>query len=139
MADTAVGTERDLEQTRRSLLLGILLWFLNLNVVYALPSLACRWGWFSFGIGGVSGLQLVETIITLVTIPLMLLVIYLPGRAWRRFQTEAPVSNPHLLLDTEKDPLPLVAFVVTLLNSAFLLFVLASIVPTFALNVCRPS
>jgi len=139
MASRTVGTEREVEQTRRSLLLGIVVWFLNLNVAYALPSLACRWGWFPSGVGGLSGLQVVETSIALLTVPLLLLLIYVPGRIWRRFQSDTPGANPHLLLDTEKDRLPLIAVVVALLNSAFLLFVLASIVPTFALNVCRPS
>src|SRR3954468_6608130 len=110
-ATTALRTEQDLQQTRRGLLFGIVLWLLHLNVVYALPSLACKWGWFSFSVAGLSGLQVVETIVTLVTIPLMVLMISLPWRAWRGFQTEEPISNPHLLQDTEKDRIALIAFV----------------------------
>jgi hypothetical protein len=136
---TALRTEHDLQQTTRSLLFGIVLWFVHLNVAYALPSLTCKFGWLSFSVAGLSGLQVVETIITLFTIPLMLLVIHLPWRAWRGFQTEEPLSNPHLLQDTEKDRLALVAFVVTLLNSAFLLFAIASVVPIVVFSTCRPS
>jgi hypothetical protein len=126
---TALRTEHDLRHTTRSLLFGIGLWFLHLNVVYALPSLACRWGWFPFSIGRLSGLQVVETIASLVTIALMLLLIYVPLTAWRGFRAEDPPSNQHVL----------VACVVTLLNTLFLVFVIASLVPIFALNACRQS
>jgi hypothetical protein len=136
---TALPAEYEQRQTRDSLVFGIVLWFVHLNVVYALASLACTRGWFSFSVGPMSGLQVVETIISALTVPLMLLLIYLPWRAWRRFQTEVPRFNPHLLLDTEKERPALVAFVVMLLNSSFLLFVFASFVPMLALSVCRPS
>jgi|tagenome__1003787_1003787.scaffolds.fasta_scaffold19166589_2 hypothetical protein len=136
---TALRTERDVQQTTRSLVFGIALWFVDLNVVYALPSLACRWGWFSFSIAGLSGLQVVEALISLVTIVVMLQVIYQPGRVWRTLQSEDPVSNAHLLQDTDKDRLALVACVVMLLNSAFLLFLISSFVPILALSACRPS
>jgi hypothetical protein len=140
MAITTVGeTDRDLQHTRSSLLFGITLWFLHLNVVYALASVGCYRGWFSFSVGPLSGLQVVEILITLVTIPLLLLMIYAPWRAWRRFQTTAPRSNPHLLHDTEEDRVALIAFIVMLLNSAFLLFVVASVVPILGLSACRQS
>lgn len=125
-------------QTKLSLLLGILIWFLHLNVVYGLDSLACKWGWFSATAGGSSGLQLVETIITLIAMLLILVTIYLPWRYWRSFQTEKPAKNPHLLHDTEKDRRPLLAFVTTLANSLFLLFVITAFVPIFALSACGP-
>jgi uncharacterized membrane protein len=123
-------------QTKVSLLLGILIWFLHLNVVYGLASLACKWGWFSATGGGISGLQLVETIITLIAMLLILITIYLPWRHWRSFQTEKPPKNPHMLQDTEKDRRPLLAFVTALTNSLFLLFVIAAFIPIFALNAC---
>lgn len=123
-------------QTKVSLLLGILIWFLHLNVVYGLASLACKWGWFSATAGGISGLQLVETIITLIAMLLMLVTIYLPWRHWRSFQTEKPAKNPHLLRDTEKDQRSLLAFIIAMTNSLFLLFVIAAFVPIFALSAC---
>jgi hypothetical protein len=136
---TTPQTENEDSQTRRSLLFGMIVWFVHLNVAYNLASLACTWGWLSFTLVGISGLQLIEAIITLVTLLLMLFLIYLPWREWRRFQTEAPPSNPQLLEDTEKNRRPLVAFIVMLLNSFFFLFVIALFVPIFALSACSQS
>jgi hypothetical protein len=123
-------------QTWRSLLFGILVWFLHQNIVYGLASLSCVWGRLSAKIGGMSTLQLVETLITLAAMLLMLYMIYLPWRDWRRFQSERPQDNPQLLEETEKDRRPLVAFITMLMNSFFLLFILASFVPIWALKPC---
>ena len=136
---TPPRTEHDDLRTRRSLLFGVIVWFVHLNVVYGLASLACRWGWFPFTVAGMSGVQLVEIVITLVTASAMLFLIYQPWREWRAFQTGAPPTNPHLLEDTEKDRRPLVAFIVMLLNSFFLLFVIAFLAPVFALSACGQS
>jgi hypothetical protein len=136
---TTTQTKQDDLQTRRSLLFGLIVWFVHLNVAYGLASLACTWGWFSFTAIGMSGLQIVETSISLVTMVLMLFLIYLPWREWRRFQTQEPASNPHMLGDTEKDRRPLVACIVWLLNSLFLLFVIGLFVPIFALSACAQS
>jgi hypothetical protein len=105
-------------------------------VVYGLSSLACTWDWLSFRVAGVTGLQLVNTLLTLAALALLSATIFWPWRHWRRFQTEKPTASPHLLHDTEKDRRPLVAFIAMLLNSLFFLFVLASLVPLYALNVC---
>jgi len=138
MATTAVArADEGLRQTKRCLLLGIALWFLTLNVVYALASVGCYRGWFPFSLAGFSGLQIMETVVTLASLAVMLRLILLPWRAWRSFQSKKPLSNPHLLEDTENDRVALVAFVATLLNSAFLLFVIASFVPILALSACR--
>src|SRR5215207_3364017 len=120
-------------QTWQSLILGTLIWFLHLNIVYAIASVSCKWGWFSSKTMGISELQLIEAIITLVTMLLLLVTIYLPWRDWQRFQTEKPKDNPQMLEDTEKDRRPLVAFITMLMNSLFFLFVIAFFVPIFAL------
>ena len=122
--------------TRWCLFLGVTIWFLDLNTVYALPSLSCEWGWFGFTIAGIPGLAVIEAIITLIALLLMALMIYLPWRNWRKFQTEKPMDNPQLLQDTEKDRRSLLAFVAMLLNSFFFVFLIAMFVPIFALNVC---
>src|SRR4051794_3735459 len=122
---TTPPTEHDLSQIRQWLLLGIIVWFVHLNVVYNLASLACTWSWLAFTIVGISGLQLVETIITLIALPLMLFLIYRPWRAWRTFQTHPPPANPHMLEDTEKDSRSLAACMIMLLNCLFFLFVIA--------------
>ncbi len=123
--------------TRWSLFLGITIWFLDLNVINALTSVSCEWNWFSSSIAGMPGLRFVALIITLVAGALMLLLIYLPWRMWRRYQTDKPMENQNMLRDTEKDRRPLVAFIAMLLNALFLLFVIASFVPMFALNLCN--
>lgn len=131
--ETAPERER---QTRISLVLGIVVWFLHLNITYGLTSLACRWGWFSFVAGGLSGLHVMQIVITLAAMAIMVVLIYRAWRHWRAFQTQPPAINPHLLADTEKDRRPLIAFVAMLANSLFLLFIVAQFVPLFALNAC---
>ncbi len=130
------GAKANNSLARWSLVLGITLWFIDLNTVYALPSLACEWNWFPFTVAGIPALVFVEAIITLIAGLLMLLLIYLPWRNWRRFQTATPRDNPQMLQDTEKDRRPLMAFVAMLANSFFLLFMLATFVPMIALNAC---
>jgi threonine/homoserine/homoserine lactone efflux protein len=128
--------QADDRQTRWSLLLGVIVWFLDLNFVYSLPSLACEWGWFPFTILGIPGLIFVEMIITVIFMLVMLYLIYLPWRNWRKFQTEKRVDNSHLLSDTEKDRRPMLAFIAMALNSFFFLFVIAFFVPMISLNAC---
>ena len=122
--------------TRWCLFLGITIWFIDLNTVYALPSLACQWGWFPFTIAGIPGLLMVEAMITLIAMLLMSFMIYLPWRNWRKFQSEKPRDNSRMLQDTEKDRRSLLAFVTMLLNSFFFLFLISTFVPIFALNAC---
>lgn len=129
--------EIDLRQTRWSLLGGITIWFLHLNLLNSLVSLSCRWDWFSFKIAGLSGLQFIEALITLVALVLMLILIYLPWLNWQHYQTGKPPDNPRMLQDTEQDRRPLAAFVTMLLNSLFFLFIIASFVPLFTLSACR--
>ncbi len=122
--------------TRLSLILGITVWFIDLNTIYALPSLACNWSWFPFTIAGVPGLVFVEGIITLIDLLIMLYLIYLPWRNWRAYRSETPKGNPQVLKDTEKDRRSLMAFVAMLVNSFFFLFIIAFFVPMIALNAC---
>ncbi len=122
--------------TQWCLVLGITLWFIDLNTVYALPSLACQWSWFPFTIAGIPGLGFIEAAITFVDMLLMSFLIYLPWRNWRKFQSEKPVDNPRMLKDTEKDRRSLLAFVAMLLNSFFFLFIVAFFVPMLTLNAC---
>jgi hypothetical protein len=124
------------QQTRWSLFSGILIWFLHLNTLNTLTAISCKWGWFSYNIAGIPGLQFVEGLITLLAILLMGVAIFLPWRMWRSFQDEKPVNNPELFRDTEEDRRSLMAFVTMLVNSFFLLFLLASFVPLMAFKTC---
>ncbi len=127
---------KDERTTKRSLFYGIATWFVTANVVYALPSLTCKWDWFRFHVGGLSGLQVVQTVVNLIALALMAYLVYLPYRDWRRYQTEKPPENPHMLHDTEKSREPMLAGVIFGLNSFFLLIVLALFVPIFTLTPC---
>ncbi len=128
--------EHEERRMKVCLLGGIALWFVVLNTVYALPSLACKWDWFPFSVGPLSGLQVVQAMITLAAALLMGVLIYLPFQNWREYQTQQPPGNPHMLQDTEKGRQPLFAFIVMMANSFFLLFVVALFVPIFALRPC---
>jgi hypothetical protein len=132
------AVESEERQMKRALLAGTLLWFLHLNLVYAIASLSCKWGWFAGKVAGLSTLVLFETIVTLLALLLMAYMVYLPWQRWRAYQAQRPSGNPRLLEDTEKGNHPLVAFIVMALNSFYLLFILASFVPFFALLPCGP-
>lgn len=129
-------TKREERRTSLSLFLGIAVWFIDLNAVYALPSLTCNWNWFPFTVAGIPGLLIVEGLITLIAMALMLFLIYLPYKNWRAFQSERANGSPHRLMDTEKDRRPLMAFVTMLVNSFFFLFIIAFFIPMIALNPC---
>jgi hypothetical protein len=128
--------EHEERQTKICLFAGIILWFVELNVIYALPSLSCKWGWFPFQVGPLSGLQFVQMLISLVAVALMAYVTYLPYRNWREYQTDPPAQNPHMLQDTEKERQSLLAFIVMMANSFFLLFILGLFVLIFSLKPC---
>ncbi len=121
--------------SRRSLLFGVLVWFADLNIVYALSSVACKWRWFPFRIAGIPGLPFVEGAITMVSLLLMVYLIYLPWRNWRALQSQKR-KNPRALADTERSRESLMAFVAMLLNGFFFLFMIAFFVPLLALNAC---
>ncbi len=134
--EVGTGTQRDDRQTQRSLLLGIVVWFAHLNIVYGLGSLGCQASWLSFSVGPMSGLQLAEALLTLITAGALLVLTYQAWRNWRAFQTEKPPENPRLLSDTEKDRRPFLAFIAMSANGFFLLFVIAFFVPLFGLPIC---
>ena len=124
------------QQTRWSLFLGILLWFLHLVIVHSLISVSCKWGGLTVPLGGLSVLQIVEAVIHLITVVLFGLLIYLPWRQWRSFQTDTPVTNADLMRDTEEYARPMLAFIAMGLNGFLALYTIASFVPTFALKAC---
>jgi hypothetical protein len=124
--------------TRSSLVAGIILWFLHLNISYGLSSVGCKWGWFTNKIGPLSTMQLTEAIITLVALLLMFPLIAFPLRRWLDYQTGKPPRNPNMLQETEEDRHPFLSFVAFLSNSLLALFMIATFVPIFALSPCGP-
>jgi hypothetical protein len=124
------------QQIPWSLFGGITVWFLHLNILDALISVACKWGGPTFPVGGLSRLQILEAVISLITILLLLFLIYLPWRMWQSFQSEGSIHNPQMLENTEKKRQALIAFIAMLLNSFFAVYVLATFVATFSLKAC---
>ncbi len=124
------------QQTRWSLFLGILIWFLHLNIVNAMISVSCKWGGLTVPVGALSGLQILAGFLTLITVLMLLFLIYLPWRNWRSFQTEQPIQNPDLLRDTEMFRRPLMAFVAMSLNGFLVLYSIAVFVPMLSLKAC---
>jgi len=129
-------TKAEEQQTRRSLFLGITIWFLHLNILDALISVSCKWGGLTYPVGGLSGLQILEVVITLISVLGMLYLVYLPWRNWQSFQTEKPTDNPALMQDTEEKRQSLMAFIAMALNGFLVLYMLATFVPTFFLKAC---
>jgi hypothetical protein len=133
----AIDLSKPTEQkTQWSLFLGILIWFLHLNIVNALISVSCKWGGLTFPVGGLSGLQILEVVISLITILLLLFLVYLPWRQWQTFQTEKPTNNPQLMENTEEKRQSLMAFIAMTLNAFLVLYVIATFVPMFSLKAC---
>jgi uncharacterized membrane protein len=124
------------QQTKWSLFVGIAIWFLHLNLINALISVACKWGWYTFPVGSLSGLQFVVVLISLIALLLMLVVIYLPWRYWQSFQTEKRWDPSQTLQRTDEDRRPLMAFIAMILNGFFFLFVIGTFVPMFTLKAC---
>jgi len=119
-------------RTWQCFLFGIVVWFLDLNVVYPLTSVSCHWGWFPFTIAGIPGLRFIQLVVTVSAAILLLIFIYLSWRNWHPFQRKPQLP----MTQTEADRRPLIAYVVMLLNCLFLLFVLASAVSIVTLTPC---
>jgi threonine/homoserine/homoserine lactone efflux protein len=135
-SSTPTQTEQVNRDNRRSLLLGIVVWFLHQNIIYGLTSLSCTWSWLPFTFGGISGMKVIETLITLIALLVIGYLIYVTYGTWRSSQTRKPGENPKLMQDTEKERRPFSAFVVMGMNAFFFLFILATFVNIFTLNPC---
>lgn len=129
-------TKAEEQQTRRSLFLGITIWFLHLNILNALISVSCKWGGLTFPVGWLSGLQILEVVISLITILVMFYFVYLPWQLWRRFQTEKPKNNPQIMKNTEEKRQALMALMAMALNGFFILYIIATLVAFLALKAC---
>ena len=112
--------------TWRSLLLGVVVWFVYFNLVNALTSLTCQWGWFSFTIAEIPG------VVSVIAGLALTFLIYQSWRIWHPMQAD----GQQVLERTEADRRPLMAFVTMLLNGLFLVFMLASIVLVLSINAC---
>jgi hypothetical protein len=135
-ASTATKLPQKEQVGRRDLGLGILVWFLHQNIAYQFNSVACKWAFLTQPAGGITVLQWVELVITLIALAAMAYLIYRPWQAWRRIEARRPVTDRHLIGRTEDDRGGFMAFVAMGLNGFLLLFVIFSIVPVLALKAC---
>ena len=124
------------QQVRWSFFLGILIWFLHLNIVNALISVSCKWGGLTVPVGSLSGMQILAAVLTLIVVLALLFLIFLSWRQWRSFQTEKPIQNPDMLRDTELYWRPLMAFIAMMLNGFLLLYSIAVFIPMLSLKAC---
>ena len=124
--------QRSDRQTLLSLIAGAVIWFLHLNIVYPLTSVACKWEWFPFNEAGMTSMRTIQLVITFVAAVLIFITIYLPWHQWRGFQTD----RQHMLSQTEKDRRPLLAFITMAMNMFLLAFVVTSVVPILVLSPC---
>ncbi len=129
-------TPKQQQQSQRMMMLGMIVWFLHLNLLNALTSVACKWHWLTMTIAGMETLQFVDILISAIALLIMAYMIYVPWRNWRSLQREKPLRNPHMLRDTEEDRGALLSFVAMMANSFFFLFVIATFVPMLALVAC---
>ena len=135
MAKTQL-TKAEEQQTRKSLFLGITIWFLHFNILNTLISVSCKWGGLTVPVGGLSALQIVEAVISLVTIFGLLYLMVLAWRNWQNLQSETPTRNPQLIQDTDEKRQALMAFIAMGLNGFFALYTLATFVAMFSLRTC---
>jgi hypothetical protein len=129
-------TQAEEQQTRKSLFLGITLWFLHFNILNALISVSCKWGGLTVPVGGLSGLQLLSAALSLIAILGLLYLIYLAWRNWRSLQSKPPPKNPRLLEETDAKRQALMAFVAMGLNGFLAVYVLATFITLFSLKAC---
>jgi threonine/homoserine/homoserine lactone efflux protein len=135
-ASTTKLSQKEQKRTQNSLFGGMLVWFLDLMILYALNSVACEWHWLTNTVGWMDVLQFIEILISLVALAMIGYLIYLPWRNWRGLQRKKPAQNPHLLEDTQEDRGALLSFLAMGVNGFFSLFVIATLVLMFSFTAC---
>lgn len=135
-ASTTKLPQKDQQQTQRSLLLGMLIWFLDLTVLNALNSVACEWHWLTNMIGWMDVLQFLEIAVSIVALALIGYLTFVAWRSWRSVQRKQPAQDEHTFEHTEQDRGALLSFLAMGLNSFLFLFVIATLVLMFSFTAC---
>ncbi|GAB4515331.1 MAG: hypothetical protein OHK0046_18630 [Anaerolineae bacterium] len=82
-----------------SLAVGTVVWALHLMIVYPLTSLTCRWGWFPFDFAGLSGLQVVQSIATVIAAAITIIAGWLAYRNFQRLDDDQGMkSDRHVFM-----------------------------------------
>src|SRR3982751_2150436 len=96
MDETATSVKD--RSTWLSLLAGTVIWFLHLNIVNAITSLTCEWGWFPFTIAGIAGLRFIHIVVSLIAGVAIAAIIVLSWRSWHKGQpTQTEADRHHLM------------------------------------------
>jgi hypothetical protein len=135
-ARTTALPVKEQKGNRKHLLLGILVWFLEQNLVYQGNSVACKWAWLTEPAGGLTKLQWLELGISVVALVILLYLVFRTWQAWRRTQGSRDERGRGMLTATQEDRGGFMAFVTMGVNMAFVLFSLGTIVIILGLNAC---
>ena len=127
---------KEQQQTQRSMLLGMLVWFLDLTVLNALNSVACEWHWLTNMIGWMDVLQFLEIAVSIIALALIGYLTFMAWRNWRTVQRKQPAQDEHTFEHTEQDRGALLSFLAMGLNSFLFLFVIATLVLMFSFTAC---
>lgn len=110
-----------------SLAAGVVVWVIHLFVVYALTSLTCVWGWFPFEVGGLSGLQVVHIVVTIIAALITVMAGFLAFQNKKRLREQIPAdTNRHYFM----------AQLGVALNLLFTALILLSLIPILSLPAC---
>ena len=107
-----------------SLAAGTVVWLIHLMIVYPLTSLTCEWGWFPSTVNGLTGLQVVQIIITIIAAIIIAVAGVFAFQNQRRLRTQE--INRHYFM----------AQLGLALNILFFALVVVSLVPILSLPVC---
>lgn len=110
-----------------SLVTGIVVWVVHLMIVYPLTSLTCEWGWFQYTAGSLTGLQIVQIIVTLVAGGITLIAAVLAFRNRQRL-----INNESLEVNRHR----FMAALGLALNIMFTALIVIALIPILSLPQC---
>lgn len=110
-----------------SLAAGVVTWSLHLMIVYPLTSLTCEWGWFPFTAGGLTGLKVVQIVVTVIAAAITVVAGFLAFQNQRRLRDgETVETNRHFFMAR-------LGFALNILFTALIVF---SLIPIVSLPQC---
>ncbi len=110
-----------------SLVAGTIVWMLHLMIVYPLTSLTCEWGWFPFMVGALSGLQVIQLVVTVIAAVITIVAGYFAFQSRRRLGNGGmPDTSRHRFM----------AWLGLALNIMFTALIVISVIPILTLPPC---
>jgi hypothetical protein len=116
---------------------GTAVWIAHLFVVYPLNSVACQWDWFTVLQGGTSQLRLLQITTSIIAAILEAIFIWMMVVVWQQNRNQVgPDGVAQPAPQGLTNNIPFLAIVTALLDTLYLLIILASIVPVLTLLPC---